>query len=739
MHWIGFSGGGASASLMSVAVGLALVSPAAGTLDWSTRLGVGATFGTGGIVRDLATHGNFTFAATDTELGVYSHNDPKNPVRIGGLPIPAQAVAYHAGSNWVALGDASSVHLVDVTNPASPTVLDTQPVTGGASHLQFSDDGLILVGSSGNSVFRFDVGPSSLSNQQTINLSGNITDLDVQANIAAVGTMQGLTLIDSGTLTLLDDVVVGQVDNLTFVDVNFLIGAGPSGGFSLYDASNSNQVSFVQSFFQNTFFNDVDMAQDNVFVAFNVGAGIGDVYDVTDPLTPILLGSTRFPSSTEQVDASADGRVVAGAGQGIVSIDATIPDGVTPLGSVGTGAPPASAVFDAANQLLHVATNGNIVITFSTANPTNLQTVGTLALGTFPFGVAKVGNILYVRTSGGLNAYDATNPAIPIFVRTFTGLTGDIDVDGNRLLRARTDIPVVEVLHGADNPLTATSQIISVTGFAQAVDLSGTQLLAAVGPSGVRRVDFTSGVTITTYPYSFMGDVDYTGDALVSSTDYATWTNGLRSYYYDLDDDAEVGWTDWHALMSEFNVAGDPGVLRSAGGTPVYLYGTSPQGSIFVLDATDPTNVSFVGEYTAPGFAPQFTVPADEVVYVGDSSAGGRIVILPAHAASSVTGAPDVARPAGPESLLGAAWPNPFAASTQVPFAVPRASAVNLSVHDVAGRLVRQLASGTFSAGEHLVAWDGQDGSGRPAAAGVYFVRLAAGEETATRRIVRLR
>jgi hypothetical protein len=41
--------------------------------------------------------------------------------------------------------------------------------------------------------------------------------------------------------------------------------------------------------------------------------------------------------------------------------------------------------------------------------------------------------------------------------------------------------------------------------------------------------------------------------------------------------------------------------------------------------------------------------------------------------------------------------------------------------------------------GEHYVVWDGRDEQGRPAAAGIYFVTLRAGDLAATRKIVRLR
>jgi flagellar hook assembly protein FlgD len=49
---------------------------------------------------------------------------------------------------------------------------------------------------------------------------------------------------------------------------------------------------------------------------------------------------------------------------------------------------------------------------------------------------------------------------------------------------------------------------------------------------------------------------------------------------------------------------------------------------------------------------------------------------------------------------------------------------VALSVYDLMGREVRQLAAEEQSAGQHSVVWNCQDLSGQPVPRGVYFVRL---------------
>jgi hypothetical protein len=59
-----------------------------------------------------------------------------------------------------------------------------------------------------------------------------------------------------------------------------------------------------------------------------------------------------------------------------------------------------------------------------------------------------------------------------------------------------------------------------------------------------------------------------------------------------------------------------------------------------------------------------------------------------------------------------------------VSFGLARKDRVTVSVFDVSGRLVRELADREFEAGPHTITWDGVDNSGRQVARGVYFTQV---------------
>ena len=60
---------------------------------------------------------------------------------------------------------------------------------------------------------------------------------------------------------------------------------------------------------------------------------------------------------------------------------------------------------------------------------------------------------------------------------------------------------------------------------------------------------------------------------------------------------------------------------------------------------------------------------------------------------------------------------------SNVLFSVAKAGRVQVSIYDVTGRKIRNLADRVFPAGEHTLLWDGTDDAGGKVARGVYFVR----------------
>ena len=88
------------------------------------------------------------------------------------------------------------------------------------------------------------------------------------------------------------------------------------------------------------------------------------------------------------------------------------------------------------------------------------------------------------------------------------------------------------------------------------------------------------------------------------------------------------------------------------------------------------------------------------------------------------------------KTRLYAPAPNPARSHVAIRYSLAADEPVTLAVHDIAGRVVRQLLASSVRRGAHRVAWDGKDGRGRSVADGVYFLKLAAGDYRQTHKLV---
>ena len=89
-------------------------------------------------------------------------------------------------------------------------------------------------------------------------------------------------------------------------------------------------------------------------------------------------------------------------------------------------------------------------------------------------------------------------------------------------------------------------------------------------------------------------------------------------------------------------------------------------------------------------------------------------------------------------------YPNPFNPETWIPYHLAHAADVTLTIYDTKGAVVRQLDMGHQMAGfytdrSHAAYWDGRNESGESVTSGVYFYTLAAGDYSATRKMLILK
>lgn len=89
-------------------------------------------------------------------------------------------------------------------------------------------------------------------------------------------------------------------------------------------------------------------------------------------------------------------------------------------------------------------------------------------------------------------------------------------------------------------------------------------------------------------------------------------------------------------------------------------------------------------------------------------------------------------------STLSPPWPNPSRTSVSFRMRIRDTGAIELTVVDVNGRLMKGWTGLAGPGEERVVTWDFRDATGRRVPAGRYFVKLSAGDRSISRAFARI-
>lgn len=703
----------------------------------------------------VATYDRYRYVARGASgVDVIDTGASGGPNIVSNIPGQAESLALDSSGSCLWIGRQGTVTRVDVTDPANPVVRENTPAGSGpvanlalsedtapGEHTLLANDGTVtmairVLAGCGNTI-SVDTAPGPPAPPTVLAAYGNL------GVIGTADSVFGLDLTVS-PLSIGSRVPLAGVTGATIRDASRVVLAGSSIGLQVWDFTGQPTMTGQLGLYP--VIDILGGRYHDVLPAVDAVNGFIHGIDVSNPLLPVRAWSVKAPDLT--------GYVGAAAGPDEVSGDANL----SVLTDTGTFA----AVHD--------------------IKPRNNQSPPVLKEDARPFVPSAVDflpgfQVAAIAGAGSTWVCDTTVPADPVItqsfespaataVKLFNGVSGLAMVVGGL-----ADFRVVDLGNGTTATLSGASPVVAVSpdgmfGFRSdvfgnftIVDLSDPANPVDRGsgsmPGSVTAVSMDN-TTCVVASSSLIAAFDFTNpDAVVTThtAPVANVTTVMRSP------------TGTHHYLSGPNIDTEARDFSGTGGTTVQLgtfsrgfadialidsstrfRATGPElvygvdgGTMTVTDWTDPTAPVYVGEYSDPALVLRGVAPGPETVLLADNSYPGRMLVLPAHGAAGATAAPPSPSPEGAPARLGNAWPNPFAGGTRLPFTLSRGGTVELSVHDVTGRLVRTLASGTRSAGGHAPEWDGRDASGRPVASGVYFVRLRAEGAVERAKLVRLR
>ena len=213
-------------------------------------------------------------------------------------------------------------------------------------------------------------------------------------------------------------------------------------------------------------------------------------------------------------------------------------------------------------------------------------------------------------------------------------------------------------------------------------------------------------------------------------------------------------------VSDTLELGGSPGAMTLDGDGVVYVaaggWGTEPAGLVYTYTAEDFTllhgseNPLTVGHgimsvsansHTAGAWIASFDtdqifhITADgevtDVIIVGDGPS--KIALVPENS-SGLTDheIPDT-------YTLGTAYPNPFNPRTTIEISLSQVSHVAMSIFNVNGQVVMQLAASDFAPGTYRFHWDGETMNHLPAGSGIYFLETRVNQDRSIQKITLIR
>jgi hypothetical protein len=634
-------------------------------------------------------------AGGTSRLTIEDVSDPRAPIISGAIDVSdvASNIAI-AGThvcvttNWTTPA-RSSVQVIDVANPSSPTIVGHLDLNVGSlgglavygSHVFVALNSVLLVVSIAN--------PAQPAVTAALQLAGYCSAIRVDGSLAFAVTDSGLQVIDISTPNApavlattqtpgSDVALAGPVacvlgnNILTVIDV-----ASPAspivtssfniGGFGFpvtVAATGSNAYVATNRYDELGIATLQVIALSTASAPSPVGslAGVGGVVavqdshayvisptalrivDVSTPGSPTLAGSVALPGNCQDISVSGSHAYVVGT---------------NPNSSIGGH--------------LHVVDISN------SAAP---SLVGSIDIGR-PCGVYSQGSYVFIGDDNGLKIVDASTPSVPVIVRQRP--FGAVHLMTMAASRA--------YLYISDYPPSPTETVWAINLNDPPYDALAWQGDEVLGVAGVA----VSGSLI----YTSIGHPDNPPVLTVGNM--------------PTPDDSPV-------YVTQVRPRGTGRLI--ADGNFLYLLDEGMRAHL--IDVSTPSNPRFVGDVSPCG--PNLVVNG-QYIY----TAPGDFYVLHAQCGGHTTGVTSArAKPTFDVST----FPNPFNPDTRIAFEVPAAGVVTVGIYDVQGRRIASLLDNQrTTAGLHNVSWDGRTTGGSQAASGVYFVRVEQNGHVVARKV----
>jgi hypothetical protein len=399
--------------------------------------------------------------------------------------------------------------------------------------------------------------------------------------------------------------------------------ADGTAGLRIFDVSNPTSPVLLGTYDTPGFAEGVGISGTVAYVADDLTGLL--IIDVSNPGSPILLGSYDTPSEALDVEVSGTTAYVADYLSGLHFIDISNPSSPTLLGT-----------YDTPGSAYRVAVSGGLVYLgdvasgleiFNAGNPSSATLLGSYDTPDDAVGVAVSGSVAYVADlSSGLQILNVSTPASPTLLGSYNtpGTAMNVTVSGTLAYVAdnTSGMHILDVGNPASPNLLGTFVATSV----QDVAIAGTVAYLADGVFGLLIVN-VSNPTLPTLIGAYDTPHVSLNVAVSGTVAYvADYLSGLR--IINVSNPAsptELGYYDTPGNAYDVAIAG------------TLAYVADNTTGLLILDVSNPASPTLIGSCDTPGSAIGVVV-SGTVAFVADQASGLHLI--------------DVSNPASPR-LIG--------------------------------------------------------------------------------------
>jgi hypothetical protein len=484
---------------------------------------------------------------------------------------------------------AAGLVIVDISNPASPSLLGSYDTPGSAQGLWIDGDWAYVC----------DDGPGLL-----------IIDISNGAAPSLVGSY------NTGGRAFGVEVAGG-----------YAYVADGAEGLKVVDVSNPASPSLAGSCDTPGFARTIDVEGNYAYIADRAGGGL-QIIDISDPTLPTPAGSYSTGGDTWGVEVSGNVAFVGAASAGLLAVDVTDPSNPALLSSIATGS---ARQLHVEGDYVYVAGYGALYV-IDVRDPSNPLSAGSYTTPGIASDVTVAGQHAYVAdgADGGLQVIDICEYRSPSGVGSsgFVGTVADIAVTGDYVYIAGGYYGFyVSDISDPTCPSTVGSYNPPGIGYALDVDIAGDHAYIANGEDGFYVIDISDPTNPS--PIANYDTLDYLASGVAISGDYAYVAyQDIGLLVFNIADPATPsleGNCDTPDLAYDVTLSGQ------------YAYVADDESGLQVIDISDPTNPSLAGSYDTPGQARNITIAGD-YAYVADYFSGLQVIDISDPTSPSLAG-----------------------------------------------------------------------------------------------------